>query len=99
MKLLGFESILTVKLENFFDANQDKLKDICKKFGFYSVVEIDHVDCVFECFAEDGLFDILKSRTCFLLKEIKNNGNFKIISYNIKGIIVDSYKNDEIFKL
>jgi hypothetical protein len=102
MKLSGVvESILTIKISDIDvnDIGENKLKQICKEFGFNDCYCIDHVDHIFECFAQDTLFDILKSRMCFLLKRIREEKILNILKYNIKAVIIDSEKNDEVFKL
>lgn len=96
MKIQEFEATITVQSLN----DDNNLKNISSLFGFNDCYCIDSVDNTFECYAKDGLFDIIKSRTCFLLKRIQESaGIYKIIGYNIKAIIVDSYKNDEMFRI
>lgn len=91
-----YESLIYIQLNDF--KNKNKLIDYCNEFGF----SIDFENCQennseYFCFAygKDNLYEIIKQRSLFVLKNIiKDSKEFKILSYKIQGIVIDSVIND-----
>lgn len=86
MKIIYFESIIIGSMSVYNEELRNNIENVCKEYGF----NLNLNDGVYKSFAKDNLYDLIKHRTIFILKRLREIKEYQIINYKIRGIIDDS---------